>query len=92
MTFHAQMVCEVERTIYTLEDMLRAFVINFKGSWNDYLPFIEFTYNNSFYFGIQIALYKAVYGCRCRSLGCWFELCETVMIRPEFVYEAIEKV
>ncbi|GJW63799.1 putative reverse transcriptase domain-containing protein [Tanacetum coccineum] len=36
-----------ERTIQTLEDMLRAYVIDFGGSWDVHLPLAEFSYNNS---------------------------------------------
>ena len=39
---------QAKRTIQTLEDMLRACVIHFKGSWDDHLPLIEFAYNNSY--------------------------------------------
>ncbi|MDV3181249.1 MAG: hypothetical protein Q8830_03520 [Candidatus Phytoplasma australasiaticum] len=38
-----------KRIIPTLENMLRACVLNFKGNWDDHLPFIEFAYNNSFH-------------------------------------------
>ena len=38
-----------ERTIQTLEDMLRACVIDFKGSWESHLPLFEFLYNNSYH-------------------------------------------
>ena len=51
-TFHLQTDGQAERTIQTLEDMLRACVIDFKGSWDDHLPLIEFTYNNSYYSSI----------------------------------------
>ena len=47
--FHPQMDGQVERTIQTLDDMLRACVIDFKGSWDDHLPWIEFSYNNSYH-------------------------------------------
>ncbi|KAH0633127.1 hypothetical protein KY284_035913 [Solanum tuberosum] len=40
--FHPQTDGQAERTIQTLEDMLRACVIDFKGSWDDHLPLIEF--------------------------------------------------
>ena len=30
-----------------LEDMLRACMIEFKGSWEDYIHLVEFSYNNS---------------------------------------------
>ncbi|KAH0684667.1 hypothetical protein KY289_022419 [Solanum tuberosum] len=63
-----------QRTIKTLEDMLRACVINFKGNWDDHLPLIKFSYNNSYHSSIQISPYKALYGRRCRSPIRWFEV------------------
>jgi len=48
------MVSLKKRTIQTLEDMLRACVIEFKGSWDKYLPLTEFAYNNSFHCSIVL--------------------------------------
>ncbi|GKA15640.1 putative reverse transcriptase domain-containing protein [Tanacetum coccineum] len=38
-----------ERTIQTLEDMLRACILDFEGSWDVHLPLVEFSYNNSYH-------------------------------------------
>ena len=45
--FHPQTDGQSERTIQTLEDMLRMCVMDFGGSWEKYLPLVEFAYNNS---------------------------------------------
>ena len=74
--FHPQTDGQAERTIQTLEDMLRACVIGFKGSWDDHLPLIEFSYNNSYHSSIKMTPYEALYGRRCRSHVCWFEVGE----------------
>ncbi|KAA3480765.1 DNA/RNA polymerases superfamily protein [Gossypium australe] len=47
-TFHLQTVAQSERVIQILEDMFRCCVLEFYGSWEKYLPLIEFAYNNSF--------------------------------------------
>ena len=47
--FHPQTDGQAEHTIRTLEDMLRAYVIDFKGSWVNHLPLVEFAYNNSYH-------------------------------------------
>ncbi|KAL0434130.1 UNVERIFIED_CONTAM: Transposon Tf2-11 polyprotein [Sesamum latifolium] len=60
-----------ERTIQTLEDMMRACTMEFKGNWDDHLPLMEFAYNNSFHSSISMAPYEALYGRRCRSPVCW---------------------
>ncbi|GKB06309.1 putative reverse transcriptase domain-containing protein [Tanacetum coccineum] len=51
-----------ERTIQTLEDMLRACVMDFGGSWDTHLPLIEFSYNNSYHTSIKCAPFEALYG------------------------------
>nr|GEY19437.1 putative reverse transcriptase domain-containing protein [Tanacetum cinerariifolium] len=51
-----------ERTIKTLEDMLRACVIDFGNSWDRHLPLVEFSYNNSYHAIIKAAPFEALYG------------------------------
>jgi len=64
MTFHPQIDGQAEHTIQTLEDILRACVTDFKDNWNDYLPLIEFAYNNSYHSSIGIAPFEDFYGWR----------------------------
>ncbi|KAJ9536428.1 hypothetical protein OSB04_un000386 [Centaurea solstitialis] len=56
--YHPQTDGQTERTIQTLEDMLRACVLEFGGSWDDHLPLVEFSYNNSYHTSIQCARTK----------------------------------
>ncbi|WMV54711.1 hypothetical protein MTR67_048096 [Solanum verrucosum] len=72
--FHPQTDGQSERTIQILEDMLKAYILDFGGSWDAYLPLAEFAYNNSFQSNIQMAPYEALYGRRCRSPIEWFEV------------------
>jgi len=90
--FHPQTDGQAERTIQTLEDMLRACVLDFKGSWDDHLPLIEFAYNNSYHSSIKMAPYEALYGRKCRSPIGWFEKGETALFGPDLVHQAMEKV
>ena len=77
--FHPQTDGQSERTIQVLEDMLRACVIEFGGQWDSFLPLAEFSYNNSYHSSIDMALFEALYGRRCRSPICWFDAFE---VRP----------
>ena len=61
-------------------------MIDFKGIWDDHLPLIEFAYNNSYHFNIQMAPYEALYGRRCRSPVGWFEVGEATLIGPDSVF------
>ena len=90
--FHPQTDGQAERTIQTLEDMLRACVLELKGSWDDHLPLIEFAYNNSYHSSIGMAPFEALYGRRCRSPVGWFEVGEVALLGPDLVMDALEKV
>ena len=67
-------------------------MVDFKGSWDDHIPLIEFAYNNYFLSSIQMAPYEALYGNRCRSLIGWFKIGEAGFIGPDLVHQAMEKV
>ena len=75
--YHPQTDGQSERTIQTLEDMLRACVIDFGKSWDTHLPLVEFSYNNSYHSSIKVAPFEALYGRKCRSPLCWAEVGDT---------------
>jgi len=81
-TFHPQTYSQAERIIHTLEDILRACVLDFKGNLNDHLCLIEFIYNNNYHSNIQMTPYEALYKRRCRSPIGWFEVGEAELIGP----------
>jgi hypothetical protein len=85
--YHPQTDGQSERTIQSLEDLLRACVLEGGGSWDSYLPLIEFTYNNSYHSSIGMAPFEALYGRRCQTPLCWFESGEKVVLGPEIVQE-----
>ena len=75
-----------------LEDMLRACVLDHKGSWEEQLPLVEFSYNNGYQASIQMAPYEALYGRPCRSLLCWTEVAESSISGPDLIRDTSEKV
>ena len=90
--FHPQTDGQLERTIQILEDMLRACVLDFKGSWEDHLPLVEFAYNKSYQASIQMVPYEALYGRPCRSLNCWTKVGESSTMGSDLVRDTTEKV
>ena len=90
--FHPQTDGQSERTIQILEGMMRACVLDLKGSWEEHLPLIEFAYNNSYQASIQMAPYKALYGRPCRSPICWTEVGESSIIGPDLIRDTSDKV
>ncbi|KAM0052890.1 putative nucleotidyltransferase, Ribonuclease H [Helianthus debilis subsp. tardiflorus] len=91
-TYHPQTDGQSERTIKTLEDMLRACVIDFGNGWEKYLPLVEFSYNNSYHTSIQAAPFEALYGRKCRSPLCWAEVGDSQITGPELVVDATERI
>ncbi|KAL5739512.1 hypothetical protein ACOSQ2_028692 [Xanthoceras sorbifolium] len=90
--FHPHTDGPLERTIQTLEDMLRACVMEFKGSGDTHLLLMEFAYNNSYQSSIGMAPYEALCGRKCRTPVCWDEVGERKLIGPEIVHITSEKV
>ncbi|GJV68479.1 putative reverse transcriptase domain-containing protein [Tanacetum coccineum] len=82
----------LERTIQTLEDKLRACVLDLRGSWDVHLSLVEFSYNNSYHSSIRCAPFEALYGRKCRSPILWAEIGEGQLIRPEIMQETTEKI
>ena len=91
-TFHPQTDGQFERTIQVLEDMLRACVLDHQGSWEEHLPLVEFSYNNSYQASIQMVPYEALYGRPCRSPLCWTEVGESSITGPGLIRDTSEKV
>ncbi|GJX94805.1 putative reverse transcriptase domain-containing protein [Tanacetum coccineum] len=90
--YHPKTDGQSERTIQTLEDMLRAYVMDFGGSWDTHLLLVEFSYNNSYHTSIKCAPFEALYGRKCRSPVIWTEVGESQLIGPEIVQETTEKI
>ena len=90
--FHPQTDSQSEKTIQVLEDMLRACVLDIKGSWEEHLPLVEFAYNNSYQASIQMTPYEALYGRPCRSPICWTEVGERSTTGPDLIRDTSEKV
>nr|GEU44740.1 putative reverse transcriptase domain-containing protein [Tanacetum cinerariifolium] len=78
--YHPQTDGQSERTIQTLEDMLRACAIDFVKGWVNHLRLVEFSYNNSYHASIKAAPFEALYGQKCHSPVCWTEVREAQIL------------
>ena len=90
-TFHPQTDGQSERTIQILEDMLRAFVLDHKGSWEEHLPLVEFFYNNSYQASTQMAPYEAPNGRPCRSPLCWTDVGKSSITGSDLIRDTSKK-
>ena len=90
--YHPQTDGQTERVNKILEDMLRACVISFGKGWEKYLPFAEFSYNNSYQASLQMAPFEVLYVRKCRTPLNWSETGERQLFKPDVINEAEEKV
>ena len=75
-----------------LKDMLWGCVLDFPGSWDKYIPLMEFAYNNGYQSSIGIAPYKALYGKKCGTLVCWTDQNKHKVIGLDIAKDIEEKV
>ncbi|GKA27854.1 putative reverse transcriptase domain-containing protein [Tanacetum coccineum] len=92
IAYHLETDGQSERTIPTVEDMLRACVIDFGSDWDKHLPLAEFSYNNSYHASIKAAPFKALYRRKCRSPVCWSEVGDAQLTGPEMIRETTEMI
>ncbi|GKD21129.1 putative reverse transcriptase domain-containing protein [Tanacetum coccineum] len=90
--YHPQTDGQSERIIQTLEDMLRACVINFGKGWDWHLPLVGFSYNYSYHTSIKAEPFEALYGCKCRLPVCWTEVGDAQFTGPKIFHETTEKI
>ena len=72
--------------------MLRACVLNLKGSWEEHLPLVKFDHNNNYQASIHMAPYEALYGKPCLSSVCWTKDGERTTAGLELVRDTFGKV
>ena len=92
VAFHPQTDGQSEHTIHTLEDMLHACVLFWKGNWEDHLALAEFAYNNSYHASIKMAPYESLYGRKCISPLYWEVPSERLLVGPDWIQQTHDKV
>ncbi len=75
-----------------LEDMLRACALDHGSSWDENLPYAEFSYNNSYQTSIKTSPFDVLYGKRCRTPLLWDGVGERQLFGPDLIKDAEEKV
>ena len=91
-SFHSQTDGKTDRVNQILEDMLRACVLDYGSSWDDNLPYAEFSYNNNYQDSLKMAPFEALYGRRCRTSLLWNEVGDRQLFGPDLIKESEEKV
>jgi hypothetical protein len=85
LSYHLQTDGQTDRVNQILKDMLRAYVLEHQGSWDQNLPWDEFSYNHSYQESLKMAPFEVLYGHQCRNPVNWIEMGENVIFGPDLV-------
>lgn len=86
-TYHLEMDGQTERVNQVLEDMLRMYIMDHQTRWEEYLPLVEFSYNNGHHTSLGMPPYQALYDRSCRTPLSWDRIEDRVAIGPEIVQD-----
>jgi hypothetical protein len=86
--YHPQTDGQTKRVNQILEDMLRACALQYGISWDKSLPYVEFSYNNSYEESLKMAPFEMLYGRRCRTPLFWNEIGERKVFGPDILQES----
>jgi hypothetical protein len=90
--YHPQMNGQTERVNQILEDMLRAYALKDKKSWDKCLPYAEFSYNNSYQKSLKMSPFEVLYGRKCQTPLFWNEPGENQVFGQEILREVERQV
>jgi hypothetical protein len=90
--YHPQTDGQTERVNQVLEDMMRMHVMHQPKKWEDYLPLVEFAYNNGYQDSLKMSPFEALYGRQCNIPIRWNNPVDRVTIGPYMVKEIEQQV
>lgn len=90
--YHPQTDGQTKKVDQILEDMLRACALAYTSNWDKNLPYVEFSYNNSYQASLQMSPFEALYGRPSRTPLNWNETGERMVFGPDVIREAEERV
>jgi hypothetical protein len=90
--YHPQTDGQTERVNQILEDILRAYALQYGRSWDKSLLYDEFSYNSSYQESLKMAPFEMLYGRRCQTPLFWSEAGERKVFGPDILQEAEKQV
>ena len=91
-SFHPQTDGETERVNQVLEYLLRMYVKDQPGKWEDYLHLVEFAYNNNYQASAIFSPFEILYGRKCNTPISWSNPVDRLVLGPELLKEMEENV
>jgi len=85
--YHTQMYGKTERVNMILQDMLRMYVMHQQRKWEEYLPLVDFAYNNGHQESLKMSSFEALYGWSYNTLVSWSDQVNMVLIGQDMLVE-----
>ena len=76
---------QTKRVNQVLEDLLRIYVKDHPGKWEDYLHLVEFAYNNNYKASAIFSPFKILYGRNCNTPISWSNPVDRLVLGPELL-------
>lgn len=86
-SYHPQTDGQTKKVNKILEDMLRMYVMHQQRKWQEYLPLVEFSYNNGYQESLNMSPFEALYGKSCNTPISWSDPVKRVLIGPYMLAE-----
>jgi hypothetical protein len=90
--YHPQTDGQTKRVNQILEDMLRIHVMHQPRKWEDYLPLVEFAYNNGYQASLKMSPFEVLYGRLCNTPVSWSNLVNKNSFGPDMLKEMEQQV
>ncbi|KAH9294374.1 hypothetical protein KI387_040428, partial [Taxus chinensis] len=90
--YHPEMYGQTERVNQVLEDMLRMYCIDQQYKWEEYLPLVEFSYNNTYHASLKMVPFEELYGRKCRTPVSWDNIEDREVIGLEILMEMEQQI
>jgi hypothetical protein len=90
--YYPQTDGQTERVNQILEDMLRMHVMHQPIKWEDYLPLVEFAYNNGYQASLNMSPFEVLYGRPCNTPISWSNPVNRIYFGPDMLKEMEQQV
>jgi hypothetical protein len=90
-SYHLESDGKIERVNQMIEDMIRIYLRKKPSKWEDYLHFIEFSYNNGNQSSLKMSSFEALYGRKRNTPVSWDNPTDRAMVRPKLLKEMEEQ-
>ena len=84
-SFHPQTDGNTERVNQVLEDLIRMYIKEHPGKWEDYLHLVAFDFNNHYQASAGYSPFEIVYGRKCNTLISWINPVDRLVLGPELL-------